>query len=95
MLGEDVDSGRVIGAVGHIHGLYLGHEAQEEASNPLLDLGESANTQTWQFRRFHTCCCWVLVPKNDEDRNRWRSEGIVGGTHIVKHKKGLRSNHSN
>lgn len=46
MLGEDVDSGGVIGAVGHVHGLYLGHEAQEEASDPLLDLGESANTQT-------------------------------------------------
>lgn len=45
MLGEDVDSKRMVGAVGHIENLYPGHQILVEAPNPLLALWESARTK--------------------------------------------------
>lgn len=44
MLGEDVDRGRVVRAVSHVDDPDLVHLAEEEASNPLLDLREPEHT---------------------------------------------------
>lgn len=38
---ENADSRRVVGAVGHVDGLHLRHQAEEEAANPLLVLRKS------------------------------------------------------
>lgn len=44
LLSENTDCQRVVGAVGRIQGLHLGHEAQEEACYPLLVLWKSTFT---------------------------------------------------
>lgn len=54
VLGEDADSRRVVGAIGHIDDLHLGNQAQEEAPDPLLALWESTDTND-------TTDCWCLI----------------------------------
>lgn len=43
---EYSDRGGMVGTVGHIHGLHLGHQTQEKPSDPLLALWKSAPAQT-------------------------------------------------
>lgn len=46
VLGEYIDSRRVVGAVGYIYGLQLRHQTQEEPSNSLLALWKSVDRHT-------------------------------------------------
>lgn len=53
VLCEHTDSSWVVGAVGHIESLDLGHPIQEEATDPLLALWESIRAQTEQNELHH------------------------------------------
>ncbi len=68
VLCEYADSRRVVGAVGHIDDLYLGHQTQEEAPDPLLTLWESKHTNdirlvnSWSVVQFVDeiwRCSWI------------------------------------
>lgn len=46
VLCEYTDCRWMVGTVGHIHGLHLGHQTQKKPSDPLLVFWKSAHTQT-------------------------------------------------